>query len=323
MPWLLLTATLPAAPSALRVRVWRALKATGAASLREGVFLLPEHAPTAAALAALERTIVEAGAPAHLLVVDARDAEQQRQFEALFDRSDAHAELLQRIREARGVVPQASDAELRKTLRTLEQQASAIAALDFFPGRAARKTAEALATLRRQVALHLAPGEPAAAPASAIVQRDVAEHQGRTWATRRRPWVDRLATAWLVTRFIDRAPRFVWLADPARCPKKALGFDFDGATFTHVGDKVTFEVMAESFGLLQHDPALRQLAALVHAIDVGGIPADEAAGLELVVRGLQARHASDDALLAAALPVFDACHAAYATTDTRHDDDAR
>ena len=75
-------------------------------------------------------------------------------------------------------------------------------------------------------------------------------------------------------------------------------------------DKVTFEVVAESFGLLG-DPALRRLATLVHCIDVGGIPVDEAPGFELLVRGLQALHADDDALLAAAIPAFDACYAAF------------
>ena len=88
-----------------------------------------------------------------------------------------------------------------------------------------------------------------------------------------------------------------------------MGYDFDGATFTHVGDKVTFEVVAESFGL-QGDPALRRVAALVHDIDIGGIPVDEAPGFALLIRGLQAQHASDNALLAAALPLFDTLYVA-------------
>ena len=110
-------------------------------------------------------------------------------------------------------------------------------------------------------------------------------------------------------RFIDKDPSFIWLADQKKCPKSALGYDFDGAHFTHVGDKVTLEVVAESFGLLA-DPALRRLADLVHCIDIGGIPVDEAPGFEMVVRGLQAQHASDDALLAAAMLTFDAVYAA-------------
>jgi hypothetical protein len=315
--WLVLTATLPTRPSGLRVRVWRALKATGAGTLREGVYVLPGHAPSAATLWELERTIADAGADAHMLVLQARDDAQERSFRALFDRADLYTEFLQSVKEARGRVRKDTEADLHKRLRALEAQLQAIRTSDFFAGEGARRAIDALAALRREVELHLSPDEPAAGTAT-IAPRDIADYQGRTWATRKRPWVDRLATAWLVLRFIDRQPTFRWLADPAKCPKSALGYDFDGATFTHVGDRVTFEVVAESFGLLA-DPALRRLGALVRCIDIGGIPVDEAPGLEMLVRGLQALHADDDALLAAALPAFDACHAALKLADDRRE----
>lgn len=307
--WLVLTATLPTRPSGLRVRVWRALRATGAGTLREGVYLLPDHAGSAGALRQLERTIAEAGAGAHLLVVQARDDEQERAFRALFDRSALYAGFMQSLKAHRGAVKSAGDDKLRKLLRALETQLQSLHAIDFFPGPAGRKAADAVAALRREVELRRSPDEPAFAE-SPVPRRTIAEYQGRTWATRKRPWVDRLGTAWLVRRFVDGKPTFVWLADARKCPKTALGYDFDGATFTHVGDKVTFEVVAESFGLLA-DPALVRLGRLVHSIDVGGIPADEAPGLEVLVRGLQIQHADDDALLAAAVPVFDALHAAF------------
>jgi len=311
--WLILTATLPTHPSGLRVRVWRALKATGAATLRDGVYILPEHAGSAQALWDLERTIAEAGADAHLLVVQARDTAQEASFQSLFDRTELYADFLQAIKEARGRIRKASEAELHKSLRGLETQLQALQATDFFPGKGSHQAAEVLAALRRAVELSLSPDEPAPS-AAAVTSRNVADYQGRTWATRKRPWVDRLATAWLIQRFVDRQPIFTWLKDPKKCPKSALGYDFDGATFTHVGDKVTFEVLAESFGLLD-DRALQRLAGLVHYIDVGGIPVDEAPGFEMLVRGLQAQHADDDQLLAAAIAVFDALYAALRATD--------
>jgi hypothetical protein len=306
--WLILTATLPTHPSALRVRVWRALKATGAGTLREGVYLLPEGAATAQALWDIEAAIAQAGADAHMLVVPARDGAQEQAFRALFDRTDAYAELLQSIKEQRAAMAKASEVDLNKSLRGLEQQLQAIQASDFFPGKAAAKAADALAALRREVALRLSPGEPRSANAG-IERLPLEDFQGRTWATRKRPWVDRLATAWLVQRFVDRSPRFVWIDEPRRCPAKALGYDFDGARFTHVGERVTFEVVAASFGL-DEDPALRAMGQLVHSIDIGGIPVDEAPGFELLVRGLQAQHRKDDHLLAAALPLFDTLYAA-------------
>jgi len=306
--WLVLTATLPTSPSALRVRVWRALKATGASTLRDGVYVLPASASTAQALWDIEHTIAEAGADAHMLVVNARDPAQEQSFRALFDRSDQYAELLQSIKGARAALRKSTEVELHKSLRALEQQLQSIQASDFFAGKSSEKAANALAALRREIEQHLSPGEPTSAAAD-IARQSVADYQGRTWATRKRPWVDRLATAWLVQRFVDKAPKFVWLADARKCPKTALGFDFDGARFTHVDDKVTFEVVAHTFGL-DEDPAIRRLGQLVHDIDIGGIPVDESAGVEMMVRGLQAQHDDDDALLAASCALFDSLYAA-------------
>ena len=297
--WLILTATLPTHPSGLRVRVWRALKATGAGTLREGVYVLPATAPTAKALRDIEKTIADAGAEAHLLEVRARDAAQEETFRGLFDRSELYAELMQSIKEAGKALAKTSEAELHKALRGLEQQYRQIESGDFFPGPIRNRAADALASLRRAIELHLSPDEPA--PQQAAIERlSAKDFQGRTWATRKRPWVDRLATAWLVKRFVDKKPAFLWLANARKCPKDAVGYDFDGATFTHVGELVTFEVVARSFGL-DEQPAIRKMAGLVHYIDVGGIPQDEAPGLEMLVRGLQAQHTDDDALLRAAL----------------------
>ena len=306
--WLILTATLPTTPSGLRVRVWRALKTTGAGTLREGVYVLPATAPTAVALRELAKTIADAGADSYLLELRARDEAQEQAFRALFDRSEHYAELLQAVKDARKGMAGASEAELHKTLRNLEQQLQQVQASDFFPGKESAACVEAVSALRREIELHLSPDEPS--PARAVVPSlSIEDYQGRTWATRKRPWVDRLATAWLVRRFIDKSAKFIWLADPKKCPKQALGYDFDGAAFTHVGELVTFEVVAKSFGL-DDEPALARLGQLVHYIDVGGIPLDEAPGIEMLVRGLQAQHGGDDQLLEAAFVLFDTLHAA-------------
>ena len=306
--WIVLSATLPASPSGLRVRVWRALKATGAGTLRDGVYVLPSGEPTAPALRELARTIVAADAEAHLLELDASDAAQDAAFRALFDRTEAYAALVPLVRDAQATLRRAPAATLVRSLRQVQQALATVRAIDFFPGEAADRAQAAVDALRRAVDERLSPGEPTHT-VDTIERLDVEDFQGRTWATRRRPWIDRLATAWLVARLVDRAPTFAWLDSPRRCPRDALGYDFDGARFTHAGTRVSFEVVAASFGLDQ-DPAVARLGAIVHFIDVGGLPVDEAAGLEAIVRGLQALHDDDEALLAAALPVFDALHAA-------------
>jgi hypothetical protein len=310
--WLLLAATLPTSPSALRVRVWRALKATGCGALRDGVYLLPSEAPTAHALWSIEKSIRDAGADAHMLVVTARDAAQEQGFRTLFDRSELYSELLRSLKEARGVIRSSTEPVLHRALRGFDQQLHGIRSIDFFPGKSGERAVAALETLRREIERHLSPGEPSPR-LQPIKQQPIAWFKNKTWATRKRPWIDRLATAWLVLRFIDPSARFIWIESPAKCPKKAIGFDFDGATFTHADQKVTFEVIAHTFSLAG-DAALKRIGDLVHYIDVGGIPVDEAAGVEAVLRGQLARHTDDDQLLEASLPLFDALYAALHTS---------
>jgi len=305
--WLILTATLPTAPSGLRVRIWRALKSTHCATLREGVYILPANANNARAFWDMDIAIRDAGAESHLLELQARDDKQEAGFMALFDRSESYADFMQTLKDARKSFKAAAETEIRKKLRDLDVQLQTILGADFFPGRAAESAKISLRALRQEAERQLSPGEPGIARGD-ITLLFASDYQGRTWATRTRPWVDRLATAWLVQRFIDKTPTFIWLANDKKCPKNALGFDFDGATFTHVGERVTFEAMSAAFAL-DKDPGIKRLGHLVHFVDVGGIPVDEAPGLELVVRGLQAQHADDDALLAASMPLFDALYA--------------
>lgn len=313
--WLILTATLPTSPSGLRVRIWRALKSTYCATLREGVYILPATAPTAKDFWSLDAAIRDAGAESHLLELKARDDRQEAGFRALFDRTELYADFTQSLKEAKRSFKSAQEAEVRKKLRALESELQDILGADFFADKAARSATAALQALRHEVERRLSPGEPGAT-AGKIPRLSVADYQGRTWATRARPWVDRLATAWLVQRFIDRSPNFLWLADAKKCPKKTLGYDFDGATFTHVDGRVTVEVVAAAFGL-DEDSGIQRIGELVHFIDVGGVPVDEASGIELIIRGLQDQHRDDDALLAAVTPLFDAL---YVALRTRHDD---
>jgi hypothetical protein len=291
--WLLLVASLPTAQSAVRMRLWRALRSCGAAGLRDGVWLLPLDDSHGKTLRALAEEVRAAGGSAEVLQA-AADGAQDAAFRKLFDRGDDYARLMQRITAAIA-------ARDPKAAHALRREFKAIAATDYFPGPAREQIEAALADLAAAV-----DGEPRAA-AGDIRRLASADFQARRWATRRNPWVDRMASAWLIRRFIDQQAQFLWLADPRDCPADALGFDFDGAAFTHVGTRVTFEVLAASFGL-DSDPALARIGAIVHCLDVGGVPVAEAAGVEAVLAGLRAAAANDDQLLDAAGRVFDGLH---------------
>lgn len=296
--WLALVLSLPTANATVRMRVWRSLKALGCAALRDGVYLLPESAAARAAFDELARSISDAAGSAEVMRLVSTDAAQEGRFRVLFDRGADYRMLLDDITAAR-----ARAAGTGKPLRALRRGFDAIAAVDFFPGPARDQARQALEDLESAQA----GGEPRSA-GGRIRRLDRRDYQARTWATRRHLWVDRMASAWLIRRFIDRRAKFLWLGRPEDCPKRALGFDFDGAAFTHSGTRVTFEVLLASFGL-EDDAALRRIAALVHYLDAGGIAPEAAAGVEAILCGARRRARDDDALLTDACRIFDSLYA--------------
>ncbi len=297
MSWLILILTLPTENATARMRAWRALKASGAAVLRDGVYVMPVSNRHRETLASIAEDVSASGGTTHLLEAGGED------YAVLFDRTADYRQLAADIAVCRDDLDQVAPTELVRRSRKLRKQFDAIVLTDFFPGQARAQTAALLDAHDAAVRTLLSPDEPTPR-ATAIARLDAAHYQGRLWATRRRPWVDRLASAWLIRRFIDVNPRFLWLDTPADCPPEALGFDFDGAVFSHVGERVTFETLLASFGL-EADPMLTRMARIVHFLDVGGLPVPEAAGLETLLAGMRASIADDDALLDAASAAFD------------------
>lgn len=299
----MLLVTLPTQPSAVRVRVWRALKALGCAALRDGAYLLPEAQQ--ALFEPLADEVREHGGSAMVLRLEATGEAQRAELLALFDRAEAYVAWRATADALHAELATLGEAVARRRWRGLAQALEEVQRTDYFPGEAALQAQATLADLRDALDAHYSKGEPRALPEHGIAPLDARQFQGKRWATRARPWVDRLASAWLIARFIDAQAEFVWLADVARLPRGAIGFDFDGARFSHVGTRVTFEVLLASFGL-DRDPRLLRIGAMVHCLDAGGIPVPEAVGLEAVLAGLREMHDDDDRLLAAAAGVFDA-----------------
>lgn len=303
--WIALITSLPTENATARMRAWRSLKASGAAVLRDGVYLMPECAASRDLLDTVAADVLEAEGTA--LVVRLEEPEKGA-FVALFDRSAEFARLLDDLAAARQRLAPDTANDALKQARKLRKAFANLAAIDFFPGEAQKQADQALRDLELLVARALSPDEPQPV-GQAMLRRDLADYRGRVWATRQRPWVDRLASAWLIRRFIDPGATILWLASPGDCPPEGLGFDFDGAPFTHVGARVTFEVLVASFAL--ETPALQRLGALVHFLDVGGVQPPEAAGIESALAGLRATVGDDDQLLALASVVFDGLLAAF------------
>ena len=303
--WLLIVLTLPTQNATARMRIWRGLKSLGCAALRDGAWLLPETVTTRPELETLADETRAAGGTAWVLRLDAEDA-QSAAFRGMFDRAVEYAELLADMAHFDPLAENATTAN--KILKALRRRYETLVEQDYFPG-ASKVEAEArLLTLEATLVSRLSPNEPHFQDGQPE-RLALTDFQKQTWATRQDLWVDRLASAWLIRRFIDRKARFIWLQHVKDCPASALGFDFDGARFTHIGHRVTFETLLASFGL-ENDAALMRIGTIVHALDVGG-EAPEAAGFEMLLKGLKARIQDDDALLKQGGQMLDDLYAVF------------
>ena len=295
----ILVLTLTTAQSTLRMRVWRTLKNSGAGTLRDGVYLLPDVEEGYKTFLTMCRTIRNEGGAAYVFTAEVSEDDS---FRPLFDRSEQYGEILRNLSVFRSAMKADGLPGQLKQLRKLQREFDRLGEIDFFPGEARQQTASALASLELEIKQLISPGEPHATP-GALTRLSRDAYQNRVWATRRRPWIDRLASAWLIRRFIDGDARFLWLDNAGASPSDAVSFDFDGAMFSHVDNLVTFEVLVRRFGLEQRIPD--DLGLLVHYLDVGGVQPPDAAGVESILAGLRESITDDDKLLATACTLFD------------------
>jgi hypothetical protein len=302
--------SLPTRNSTMRMRVWRALKDTGCGALRDGVYVLPRDTAGSPVLGEMESEIRSAGGFAMTVELRLATADQVAQVRKLFDRSAGYGALVRKVTEASAALPGLGRRKALTAVNRLQRSFDELSGIDFFPGQAKVQATEAISAFKRRFEDVYSGGEPRAAR-KRLRRVDPARYQKRTWATRKDLWVDRLASAWLIKRFIDRNAKFVWVDRPRDRPKGSVGFDFDGAEFTHLDNRVTFEVLVASFGL-DGDPALASIARAVHFLDTGGIPVADATGLETLLKGIKAKARGDDELAREASKVFDHFYSAYA-----------
>ncbi|MFZ6743543.1 chromate resistance protein ChrB domain-containing protein [Undibacterium sp. JH2W] len=304
--WLLLVLSLPTNSATGRMRIWRNLKALGCGSLRDGAYLLPFGEERQLALQELADETLREGGSAWLLHVLPQTEEENLAFQALFDRSGEYATWLQTLADARPGLGNLKPQEIIKLLRKMRREYEAFLSIDYFPGDGSNTLSAAWMDFMQMAESLLSVGEPQAMQAT-IQALAIADYQGRSWATRQHLWVDRVACAWLIRRFIDKQARFVWLESVTDCPPDALGFDFDGAAFTHVGERVSFEVLLASFDL-EGDRGLQRLGAMVHVLDVGNGFVPEASGFEAMLTGARQNARDDDELLDKISMVLDALY---------------
>jgi hypothetical protein len=300
---LLLIVRLPPNPSSLRVRVWRRLRALGAVALKRTVYLLPDTPDHYEHFQWLAQEIQREGGEATLLRVDQIENMSPQDVVHLFYEArepefrrlaGRYRKLLQNLDRKSAATSQRVQVELAQ----LEREYEKLHELDFFDAPAGAEVER----LREAISMRTRPSEEP--KWGEKMTGDLRGLRGRQWITRRRPHVDRLASAWLIKRFIDSEATFLF-ADPKDFPAGTIPFDTPGAELSHVGEDCTFETILKRVGL--RDRRLSRLAEIVHEADLrdGKFPRDEAQGIDLAIRGLLAANSDDHQVLEHGLALFE------------------
>jgi hypothetical protein len=310
--WLLLIHQIPPKPNYFRVKIWRRLQRLGAVGIKNSVYALPSSEQAHEDLNWVLREIVEGGGDASLVEARFIEGLSDEQVKEMF-RAARDAEYQEIAAEARdlaqklpkkGEVPDEKRAEIEPVVARLQKRVADIASIDFFHGRAR----EPASGLLQDLADRLAPPEPTRVEETHPVEKP----RGRTWVTRTGIHVDRMASAWLIRRFIDPDAKFKFVtAREYRHKPGELRFDMFDGEYTHKGELCTFEVLLRGFEIT--GAALRPIAEIVHDIDlkVDTYGRPETAGFELFVNAIAMAHRDDDVRLSRAGAMLDDMYELY------------
>ena len=303
--WHVLVTQLPDEANA-RMRILRMLEAMGCGILRDSVFVLPDTPAARQGLPKLGEHISSNGGTHHLLNVQS-DEVQNAAFSKLFNRDSRYVELIKTLEGLRSGFGVTDPTSISRTVIKLKREFEAISSLDFFPSPTRERAERDLAAAQSDVRKLLFPQTADSSTTQRISAR--ARYFRRIWVTRMPLWADRLASAWLIRRFIDAEGTVLWGDRNQVIPEMAVSFGFEGANFCNNGSQVTYEVLLEMFSL--RDPALKRIAGIIHALDIGGTPVPEAAGVESLLQGAQRRAPDEQSLLAETEKTFDLLYDAY------------
>jgi hypothetical protein len=305
--WLAYVTSLPTEDPAARMRILRTLEALGCAVIREGVFLLPDVPAARLSLTRLTEHIVRIDGSALLLSVNSLDQAQAQHFVGLFDRTRKYEELIKTIGSLEVAFGISDPVSIMRLLGKHRREYESISALDFFPSNAKERAAHVLGEAEVKVRSLMFPDGQ---KKTSSVRSTAKQYFKRVWATRKPLWADRLASAWLIRRFIDPEATLLWLDKAQECPADAVGFGFAGATFCNSKDKVTFEDILASFEL-DKNTGLVRIGKLIHALDSDGAKVAEAAGVQTMLQGAMRRTENADQLLQETEMTFDLLYEAY------------
>ena len=307
--WFFFSFSVPSRLQGFRVKIWRRLNALGAVQIKNSIYVLPASEQSQEQLTWMGKETDEQGGESLIIANGNLLNIADSQVAAAFTRTrDEDYRALGE--EILSVVAEPDSQERLAALRKLEKRLEAIRAIDFFPSGKGAALQKLLDEAQRAHAV----------PPTVIPQANAQCYRQKTWITRANPYVDRLASFWLIKRFIDPAPRIVFLQESEAVPigPDVVSFDMPQADFTHVGGLITFEVLADAFGLAEQVP--QRMREVIKAIDLEELDAApaETPGIKRMLDGLVAANEDDHVRTEQALTFFDTLLASYTPTAPKH-----
>lgn len=312
--WLLFFYSIPSKPVSNRMKIWRKLSKAGTVQLKGAVYILPMNEEHYEFFQWLVSEVSSMGGEAAFTRVEAIDSIKDEEIRALFNERQngeyqaigkSLDDLETRVNSFRKGSKTQAGQTLSDQIAKVEKNYDDALKTDFFSSQSGAVLRSRLDTLK--AVINGLTGSVAKSKPAVVSSRKPGDYQGRLWVTRKRPFIDRMASAWLIRKFIDRAAVFAFMDEKDMEPsaKHYIAFDVRGGEFTHTGDLCTFEVLIKSFGL--KDKALRKIAEIVHDLDMKDEKYDaaEAKGLEDILTGIRMTTKDDAEALEKGMQVFE------------------
>jgi len=322
--WILLIHQIAHDSPNLRVRIWRNLKKHGAVLFKNAVYVLPYTNEHEEIMQWLCNQIKEGGSDASLFITESLDKKQDeeimksfheicdKEYTSLIEVSDAELKKITQREETEGI-SESLVHECKRKLNEILKSADDISKIDFFHAPQKEILLQKIASLQKTLLKWTKTTEKEIKVTDKVYQ--IKDFSGKKWVTRKDIFIDRIASAWLIRRFIDPKARFVFVSKGTeKVPRGTVPFDMYGSEFTHHGEDCTFETLMKAFDL--KDTALQSIAEIVHDIDLkdNKYGRKEADGIAQIVTGLSQKLKDDNKLLEKGLEIFDALYQNYSST---------
>jgi hypothetical protein len=322
--WILLIHQIAQDTPNLRVKIWRNLKKHGAVLFKNAVYILPYTNEHEEIMQWLCNQIKDGGSDASLFITESLDKKQDdeiiksfheicdKEYIALIEVCDTELKKITQREETEGI-SESLVHEYKRKLNEILKSADDISKIDFFHAPQKELLLQKISSLQKTLLKWTKTPEKEIKVTGKVYQ--IKDFLGKKWATRKDIFIDRIASAWLIRRFIDPKARFVFMSKGTeKVPRGTVPFDMYGSEFTHHGEDCTFETLMKAFDL--KDSALQSIAEIVHDIDLkdNKYGRKEAEGLVQIVTGLSQKLKNDNKLLEKGLEIFDALYQNYSSS---------